>query len=657
MNNGKANNNKKSSPGNVSFYVVMLGVVAVQSFIICHLMLERDDWNTQLNQHKLRDKFVQQKQSNKEIMSLSATPQQQQQTTVNAAAVNPKKNIRIPTHASDSFADVLPAVVGSFNNHSLTFHSQGDDDKTTATTKEKRFVASSSNAAAFASTVQCVGENFNARDAWMYRSCEFSNLCFDTVEHDFVYVVTEEQQSLQQRLHEYNVNTEQARQKTQDYDLKNPVTVATSFNYNHSAMSLGGLNPNWQEKRDQAIEEGETEHLSAGLAALKWFPRTLSQEEFRQLSPEGHYMLPNNAVLIPFHSFGGMNVGHLLWDDFLPLYNLLSIFGYVVPYSLSSSIKNEQHNNRHYQPVLLRQGILKGEPKALWATCDLRAQSKQRCQGFFTKFLPLLGTSWDQFSTTEDARLTLHPVEGGSSNMANNPSSHSHSQSRFVCARHAVAGMGMLTDHGLKKHGWNKEDYHTMHNHGRGDTLYEFRNFMMSNMGFTREQIYLHLLQPADADDTNNGHSSKQPAKVVVSRMSSKSEERRHDYQVEMDAIKKTFSPLEVQLKPTVFLYHSAQEQMEMVSDASIMITSAGGGAVTAMFLPRGASLIVYYDEGSEDDPTVESGHLDWDYLNDLGYIRIHWLPIRRMQQKHHTEMLMELIRTELDFIRRRSNM
>merc|ERR1712087_15798 len=40
----------------------------------------------------------------------------------------------------------------------------------------------------------------------------------------------------------------------------------------------------------------------------------------------------------------------------------------------------------------------------------------------------------------------------------------------------------MLTDHGLKEHGWKTKDYEFSHNVGRGGILYQFRNWMLSNL-------------------------------------------------------------------------------------------------------------------------------------------------------------------------------
>ena len=476
-------------------------------------------------------------------------------------------------------------LIGSFNNHSLTFHPHD---------------------ASFASTVSCVGENFHMSDAWMFRSCDYSNLCFDTQRGDFVVVTTPLQQQMEKQLTKHNSFTrftyENKAKRAWEY-IKNPVTISTSLYLN---LSLGGLNPNWQNKylKSLALQQ-DAEEYASGLDTLRWSPRVLTQEEFMK-DTLGFYMLPSNVLMIPFHSHGAIDAVQVLLDDFLPIFTIMNIFDYL-----------------DRQPVLIRHAILPSQTKPLWESCDSQEQSKNRCQTFFTNLLPLMRTSWDQMSTTQDFRLELKEGE---------------TKSKYVCSERGVAGLGMVTDHGLKKNGWEVEDYETMHNIGRGDALYQFRNYLMLNMGFSRSQIKLNLL----------GRGDKRH-KIVVSHLSSQSDEPWNDYLVEVDSTLKSLNSVIV--KPADFLHTNVKEQTDLVHDASIMITSAGSGAVTAMFLPRGSSLIIYYDDEFSEGEHVESGHLDWDFWNNLSYLRVHWLPIRRMYKSKDTNTLLHLIQAEIKYM------
>ena len=56
------------------------------------------------------------------------------------------------------------------------------------------------------------------------------------------------------------------------------------------------------------------------------------------------------------------------------------------------------------------------------------------------------------------------------------------STSNYLCFDRGVAGLGLLTDHGDKLHGWDKTDYEVSHNLGRGKILWDFRNHLLRNL-------------------------------------------------------------------------------------------------------------------------------------------------------------------------------
>lgn len=82
----------------------------------------------------------------------------------------------------------------------------------------------------------------------------------------------------------------------------------------------------------------------------------------------------------------GFNPGHLVWDDWLPIYTLLSMFGVL--------------NDNHDAQLILMRYVLPGN--GMWATCDFNIINKERCRHMFEKFLPLMGihsNSMTQFTT------------------------------------------------------------------------------------------------------------------------------------------------------------------------------------------------------------------------------------------------------------------
>ena len=210
-------------------------------------------------------------------------------------------------------------------------------------------------------------------------------------------------------------------------------------------------------------------------------------------------------------------------------------------------------------------------------------------------------------------------------------------QSTLVCAKHGLAGIGALTDHGTSKlHGWENEDYRITQNHGRGGMLYEFRNFMLKNM-----QI------PTD-------FNHKPPFRIVFSENSS--HHRNFDFAEHKELLEKNFVSSFVSVESYVFSKMSLADQLEVASRASIFITVCGGGSVTAMFMPKGSSVIFFYQEDGgivNNKPTGKPARLDWDLFNNMAYLKVHWLPSGTARAKADMKAFLLLIQYELDSLMR----
>jgi hypothetical protein len=420
----------------------------------------------------------------------------------------------------------------------------------------------------FHSTVHCVGETHQESTAWMYRSCHFSYLCFDTNASEFVLVASPHEQGLQKKL------------------VPNSF-VSTSTN---TTVALGGINPRWKGK-----------DFNQGIHKVEWFPRILPRP------PKEYYMLPSSVLLIPFHSFAAHNVGHLLWDDFLPIYTLLQMFG------LTGMSK-----------LMLR--ALLPPREFLYGTCEMRRNKANKCAANFEKFLPLLGIDPHTFSTTRDVSFATTTVS-------------KHSVPQYVCAKQGVAGLGMLTDHGTKDHGWDPERDQGLatpvHNVAKGPLLYNFRNYMVHNLG-------LPLVPPPQSK-----------FKIVLSAHSSNDGARDVSFDNQFRFLNKAF-PVVASIETVQLANLTLKEQVELASTTNIFVTTCGGGAMTATFLPRGASLILYYQASggfdfSQFNQTGGAAYLDWDLFNNAAYLRVHWLPIESMNTREGLEALMYLVRQEMD--------
>ena len=356
-----------------------------------------------------------------------------------------------------------------------------------------------------------------------------------------------------------------------------------------NSMSLGGINLKWGLKKD-------------GIGRLEWFPEI--RKETGLLS---YYELPSSVIMVPFHSMNGGNPGHLVWDDFLPVFTLLTMF---------------QHEKD--SELLMMRYILK-DGRGLWASCDFREDKTELCEKMHRKFLPLMMGKDPVHDLTTTENFDFQPKEPGKSNL--------------VCAKYGLAGFGALTDHGpTKLHGWELDDYEITHNHGRGGMLYEFRNFMMSNIGVPLE------------------YSHKPPFRIVFSENSSDNLMRNLNFRKQKDILMKSFNPKYLTVESYVFKDIPLVQQVEIASQTTIYITGCGGGAVTATFLPRGASVLLYFLEtggvqGGRD--TGKPARLDWDLFNNIGYLKVHWLPRGTMHKDTDLRSLVLLVQHELDSLMR----
>jgi len=238
----------------------------------------------------------------------------------------------------------------------------------------------------FQSKVHCVGENYKA-DAWKYRSCRYHMMCFNMSSNEFhIY------QSYNERLLSVYMAQRQHMHSS-----------STMFRYgskNKQDVSIGGINQKWNDD---------------GIERLRWFPRVVESNRTTEIT---YYELPPDSVMIPFHSLNGANPGHLVWDDFLPIYTLLRMF---------------QLTDREL--VLLRYVLpdTTAELRGLWASCDVRAEKREECRKMMSKFMPLMigSDARYKFTTTVDYEFVT------SGNVV--PASD------LVCSRTGLAGIGSLT--------------------------------------------------------------------------------------------------------------------------------------------------------------------------------------------------------------------
>ena len=454
------------------------------------------------------------------------------------------------------------------------------------------------SSAPFHSTVHCVGETHNPETAWMYRSCEFTNLCLDTRTLEFHLV----ESAIQREMHAHRIPFSYVSTELLSSGASSSSTTS------NLTLALGGINPRWVGK-----------DFNQGVDKVKWFPNIVSQ------APSQYYVLDPAVTLLPFHSFAAHNVGHLLWDDFLPIYTLLSLFGRPDLVASQRLQQQQQQDASAFSSddklLLIRVDTL----PLLYGTCEMRRKKGKKCSENFEKFLPLLGVNPETFTTLKTTKF-----QTVLSSASNSPS--------WICARNAMAGLGMLTDHGLKDHGWRMpKETHQVQNTGKGGLLYQFRNVMIQNLGLP--------LAPS------RGNS---PLRIVLSVHSSGDPTRDVDLIHQQNALKQVL-PTGVSIEQVELAKMTMIEQVHLVAQTHVFISTCGGGSMTATFLPKGATLVLYYDEkGGYDfannfNITGDPAFLDWDLMNNMSYLRVHWLPIGTMNTVAGIDMLVHLIQHEIE--------
>ena len=201
--------------------------------------------------------------------------------------------------------------------------------------------------------------------------------------------------------------------------------------------------------------------------------------------------------------------------------------------------------------------------------------------------------------------------------------------------------------------------------------LLEFRNFMVQNVlgrleGDSQEGAGKGDEEAnkddIDDDDDNNNHLSSPtttttiqqspPYTIVFSIGSSKTGNRFLTFEKQIASLEQAFSSDRLQIVVQQLSRLSLEEQVQLASRAALYVTICGGGAVTATFLPPGATVLIYYDEDGgyfNNKPTKLPARLDWDLFNNAAYLKVHWLPTGSMDQPDDLELMTDLVRSALD--------
>lgn len=404
------------------------------------------------------------------------------------------------------------------------------------------------------STAHCVGENFQEDQSWLFRSCEYTTLCFDLDRRDMVVY------------------------------RQTPVPLPDYY---------------WSSTQ---MHRNNT-HVAGGSQPKTWFP-ILAQEQFGMKTRIGRFRprsgkVPSsyyrfNATMLPFyrHPTSYRNPGHLLWDDFMALYTLLDIFDRVDDRLFLAQMRRP--TNDEFEESIPPFDII-------------------------NRFLPYMGNHPYNIDITQGYDLKLDhpkfPTDGGD---------------RVVCADHGLTGSGLFSDHGDRRwHGQWEADRVLPHNIGRGGLFRRYRRFLMKNLG-------------KSPDRTMQVH----PYRVVVALSSSTKRDRANvTFEEQIESLTALGDRVDIHAVNMTNL--TLEEQIELTSAAAIYVSVVGGGTSTAMFLPKGAHLFLFY---------CPTRYLDWDLWNNFPHIKVHWIPLWRdndgnIVDSDENKTFLNLIERELDML------
>jgi hypothetical protein len=226
----------------------------------------------------------------------------------------------------------------------------------------------------------------------------------------------------------------------------------------------------------------------------------------------------------------------------------------------------------------------------------------------------------------------------------------------LICTPFAVSGLGKLTASGLSRRGHIPKDYRSSNNVGRGGNLWKFRSHIRSNV------IDVNLDQDASANsDTTN-------AKVHITlALGDENADMEVSLREAIQLIREDRgSPLfEIVVRTLDSQYAgilgSFKETLRRFATEEIHFWIADSNNENstwpALFLPRGASMILLYNEDwhvlkkkgrSKNANNIDPIRQDFDVWNHASHLKTHWLSTKH-ERKTLVTIILNLIQNEME--------
>lgn len=346
-----------------------------------------------------------------------------------------------------------------------------------------------------------------------------------------------------------------------------------------------------------------------------WSPKVSTKLTIPSYSTISSPSSPVFVLYLPSYSF---NLGHLVFDDMLSIFSMLHMFGYALESSSSQPI-----------PLFVERpnealGVNFGSRDPFWR-CHPSHDRWSKCISMWKRVYPsLLGVTPDptsgdilrtgnwlrggaaigEYDMAKSAKLKIN-MPGDSNSLQNN--------SDYILLPRVINGPGRLAN-------WSCKGECTI---GRGLWLWEFRRYLLNN-----------ILGPTQQEPEN-----KNLITISLPVGSSRSDKVTHFEDV-IEAAKSRFGSDRVKAVDMATL--SMVDQAQLVRQSAVYLSNHGGGSASAIFLPRGATLLMYHGVGSQGEPKM----LDRHFWKSMGYIDSVWI---HPNDHHNVRKSMDLIQFALD--------
>ena len=187
------------------------------------------------------------------------------------------------------------------------------------------------------------------------------------------------------------------------------------------------------------------------------------------------------------------------------------------------------------------------------------------------------------------------------------------------CLSDAIVGIGGLSDHCLDitHHGRKFKDVVPHCNTGYSNLIWRFRNHIMNNMNFSNNNnnyyYYYNNRDTGDVKQLRPRHLISVFGRKDGKRMPRGIYDMVQQLGEKYDVTVQYFSELHDQ---------SFDSQVDLVRESTVLVTPSGGASFIGLFLPRGASMLLFADEEKE-------GFLDFGFYSSLSHIEVSYLPLK----------------------------